>query len=454
MPVRARFLAFARTATKRLLRVFREESANVAIMFGLSAPVLLGGAGIALEAGNWYYTRREMQNAADAAAIAASSNGTSSYATEAQAVTANYGFVNGSNSVTVTPLNNQPCPDGTTTCYTVTITKSVPLYLAQVLGYNGNTTVGGHKGVSLQTSATATQGSQQVQLCLLALGTTSTDIISNGAPNANLAGCNIMADSSSTCNGHNLGANYGIAHGSDNGCGINQVSNAPIVPDPYAYLASQIPAMGNHCGTTPTYPQEDKHGGGLPSSNMWSSSTLNLANSTVMCGDQQLQNDVTINDTNGPAVLVIENGQLDLNGHTLSTASGSSVTLIFSGDGTSGYTHYPTGGGTLATSAPTSGTWKGMALYQDPSITDGVSFTYAGNTPEWDMNGIVYLPNANVTFSGAVNKNATSACFMLVVNDLTINGTGDIISQNLANCNNYGFNLPNGTVPGRGRLVL
>ena len=74
MPVRARFLAFARTATKRLLRVFREESANVAIMFGLSAPVLLGGAGIALEAGNWYYTRREMQNAADAAAIAASSN--------------------------------------------------------------------------------------------------------------------------------------------------------------------------------------------------------------------------------------------------------------------------------------------------------------------------------------------------------------------------------------------
>ena len=33
----------------------------------------------------------------------------------------------------------------------------------------------------------------------------------------------------------------------------------------------------------------------------------------------------------GPAVLVIQNGQLDLNGHTLRTSTGAEVTVVFSG---------------------------------------------------------------------------------------------------------------------------
>lgn len=455
MPVRARFVAFGRSATKRVWRILRGERGNIAVMFALAAPVLLGGVGVAVEAGNWFFTQRGMQNAADAAALAAVANGSSSYATEAQAVAANYGYVNGTNGVTVTAQNNQPCPDGTSACYTVNITKPVPLYLAPVLGYSGNTTFNGKNAVALQSTATSETGSFSVQLCLLALGTTSTALLSNGSPKSNMTGCSIMSDSSANCNGHNLGASYGLAHHSDSGCGIIQESNVPIVPDPYAYLATNIPK-----NTCPSYPQEPaKHNDPpLPSSNIWSNPTMNLGATTILCGDQQLSTNVTINDTNGPAVLVIENGQLDLSGNTLTTASGSPVTIIFSGDNTGGYTHAPTdnssgGAGVLDIQAPTSGTWSGVAIYQDPAITNGVDISAAGNSPTWDITGLVYLPNANVTFSGAVNKSANgAACFVMVVNDITINGTGDI--EATGSCGAAGLSMPSGQVPGRGKLVL
>jgi hypothetical protein len=68
--------------------------------------------------------------------------------------------------------------------------------------------------------------------------------------------------------------------------------------------------------------------------------------------------------TPSPVVLYIENGQLDLNGHTFQTASGSALTIVFSGDNTGGYTHGPADntngpGGMLNITAPTTGAWGG-----------------------------------------------------------------------------------------------
>ena len=43
----------------------------------------------------------------------------------------------------------------------------------------------------------------------------------------------------------------------------------------------------------------------------------------------------------------------------------------FHGDNGS-YIHAPTGDGTLDFSAPNTGPWKGIAIYQDPNLTTGV----------------------------------------------------------------------------------
>jgi hypothetical protein len=418
-----------------------EEGGATAVIVGLVATLVIAIVGLGVDVVGWYRTERAMQNAADAASIAASRNGTASYQSEAKAVAAQYGFVDGSNGVTVTALNNQTCPDGQTDCYLVTVADSAaPQFFSQVLGFPA-------PGLS---SAAMAGGGQTHDYCLLALASSGTDpaITTNGAPKANLAGCSIMSNTSATCNGHNLNADNGDAHKTDNGCGNTQNSDVPLAADPYKYLASDIPA--NTCSS---YPQES---GGKQTT--WSG-PITLPATTIICGDLQLTGDVTLTTASPGSVLVIENGQLDTisgckKGCTLQTAAGSALTIIFSGTDASctsiNCTHGPTStkgnkGGTLDIQAPTTGTWKGVAIYEDPALTFGVNISDAGNSPTWDITGLVYLPHATATFSGAVNKSSNGAsCFVLVVDNITINGTADILPKGA--CVAAGLSMPTGTV--------
>jgi hypothetical protein len=171
-----------------------------------------------------------------------------------------------------------------------------------------------------------------------------------------------------------------------------------------------------------------------------------------ICGDLKLLGNTTLTSLPGGSVLVIENGQLDTNGYTLSTASGSQLTTIFSGTNGGTYTHAPTGGGTLNIQAPTTGTWHGVSIYQDPSITTGVDISSAGNQPTWDITGLVYLPNSNVTFKGAVNKSSFGAsCFVMVAKTVYIAGTGAIFET--GGCDAAGLSMPTSRVAIRGQLV-
>jgi hypothetical protein len=214
-------------------------------------------------------------------------------------------------------------------------------------------------------------------------------------------------------------------------------------------LAGNIPT--NMCGGS--YPQGPAHHGdpALPSSNQWSGSK-SLSGNVQLCGDLQLTGNVTINAPAG-AVLAIENGQLDTNGYALTTSSGAGLTVVFSGTNGGSYAHAPTGGGTLDIAAPTSGPWSGVALYQDPNLTTGVNISAAGNSPTWDITGMVYLPHSSVTLSGAVNKSSNGqSCFVMVMDNITINGTGDVLES--GGCRAAGLTMPTASVPGRGQLVF
>src|SRR5215469_10502843 len=97
-----------------------------------------------------------MQNAADAAAVAAASNGSSNYNIEAAAVATQYGYTDGTNNVTVTSSNAATCPAGITPpCYSVTISNVLPLVLTEVIGYLGNATLNGARAQSLTSAAIA-----------------------------------------------------------------------------------------------------------------------------------------------------------------------------------------------------------------------------------------------------------------------------------------------------------
>jgi Flp pilus assembly protein TadG len=432
-------------ATIKRCRAFlgNEDGASIVII-GLTLPALIGAMGLAAEVSYWHLNHRAMQNAADAAAIAAATNGGSSYVAEAQAVAAQYGFQDGTKNVTVTVSNPSTATGCTANCYTVAISDQVPLFLSQVVGFQGNTTVSGQPASTVAASSVATSAAAY-SYCLLALAGSGTQgITSNGAPKANLNGCNVMSNTSATCHGHNLNASFGDAYGTNNGCGITQNSNASKVSDPYAGSASNIPT--NSCGSYPQEPAK-KQDPPLPASNLWSG-TENFSGNKIVCGDQQLTGDTTINGGSNGAVLIIENGQLDTNGYTL---NGTNLTIVFSGSNSSSYQHTPTGGGTLNITAPTSGNWSGIAIYQDPALTTNVDISAAGNSPTWNISGLIYLPHSSVTLSGAVNKSSNgSTCFALVVDNITINGTGSIFAND-SRCPSGGLTQPRGGH--RGTLV-
>src|SRR5215469_4258124 len=94
------------TTGAQLLQRFRaDQSGNYLIMMALLMPVLIGFVGLGTDYALWVYTHQAAQAAAESAAVSAAT-AANNLTVEAQAVTASYGFVDGSNGVTVTV--NQP----------------------------------------------------------------------------------------------------------------------------------------------------------------------------------------------------------------------------------------------------------------------------------------------------------------------------------------------------------
>ena len=440
-PIKRGILSVLRSRPSQWIRALSGDKRGASVVFiGLTLPVLIGALGLAAEVSYWQLHHRAMQNAADAAAIAAATNGGSGYASEAKAVAAQYGFSDGLNSIVVSATHANAAPGCTADCYVVTISDEVPLYLSEVVGYTGDTTVNNQPATTIAATAVATS-KVSYAYCILALaGSGAQGITTNGAPKSDLNGCNVMSNTDATCNGHDLNANFGDAAGTNSGCGRIRHSVSSPITDPYSGIAANIPA--NSCSA---YPQEPvaKTDPPLPATNQlfgfYSTSGVK-----VVCGDQMLTADTTINNT----LLVIENGRLDTNGYKL---SGSALTVVFAGANAANYQHTPTGNGTLDIAAPTSGAWSGIALYQAPTLTTNVDISAAGNSPTWNISGLVYLPHARVTLSGAVSKASNGAtCFTLVIDNLTINGTGGIFAND-NQCSSAGLPQPRGGH--RGTLV-
>jgi Flp pilus assembly protein TadG len=420
----------------------RDERGASIVVIALAAPVLIGGIGLATEISYWRLHHRAMQNAADSAAIAAATNNGSNYVAEAQSVASHYGFPDGTGHITVAVANPATAAGCTDNCYTVAISDNVPLFFSQIVGYRGVATDGGQRSTAITANAVATT-IKPYAYCILALATSGKQgITSHGAPNTDLNGCNTMSNTDSVCTGHNLNASVGDAAGTNSGCGITQRSGVTPIGDPFSSMASNIPP-DNCSGNYPTEPVK-KNDPNLPASNQLFGS-YSFGSTKVLCGDQQLIGNTTINNT----VLVIENGQLDTNGFTL---QGTSLTVIFSGaPNNPNYQHIPTGNGTLDITAPDSGDWSGVAIYQDPGLNKNVDVAAAGNSPTWNISGLVYLPHSSVTLSGAVNKSSNGLlCFELVVDNLTVNGTGDIFAND-TQCAAAGLNQTRGGT--RGKLV-
>jgi Flp pilus assembly protein TadG len=452
---RTAVLAAFRSLARGFSAVLRDGKGNVGPLVAIMIVPVVGALGLATEASGWFLMQRSMQNAADSAVLAAAANGApkggTTYITEGRSVAANYGFTDGANNTTVTVVNNDNTIPATcnNTCYKVTITKSLPIYLTRIVGFTGNTALNGGRGETLQAIAIARPKIIAGTYCVLSLGTGDAIHI-NGGNSLDWAGCTLRSNGDVTCNGQNASGNADniVYVGSNkNGKCSPTTQAASTFADPYSNLATNIPP--NTCATS----SPDSNASWPSGTNNLNSATLTWPATKMFCGDVKLSTNVVLTTASPGTVMVIENGKLDLNGHSLKTAAGSGLTIIFTSPLPDKYTtnatptNSPTGNGTLDIAAPSSGTWSGVALYQDPHLPSGsaVDVSYSGNNPTWDITGLVYLPNSNVSFSGAVNKSTNgSSCFALVDWTLHISGTGNIYSNAQSQCAQAGLTPPNG----------
>src|SRR5262245_53742233 len=174
-----------------LLRLLRDQAGNYAVPMTILMPALVGFAGLGTEGGLWLYQHQSVQSAADSAAMSAAialGGGTSGINTQADAVAATYGFVNGAHGATVT-VNNPPHSGNHTSdgnALEVIVTQQQPRLLSGLFGSTPAAISG--RAVALRSGGT----------CLLALNPTANGAISaSGGAITNVVGCSIFSDSNS-----------------------------------------------------------------------------------------------------------------------------------------------------------------------------------------------------------------------------------------------------------------
>lgn len=447
-----------------LRRVARNRRGNVSPVMALMLVPVIGSFGFAAEASRWFVSQRGAQNAVDAAVIAAARNDCAAtdtchtvrllptYDSEAKSVTKEFGFTHNGGDVDVATSNTWPCPGGGNTCYSVLMTLKSPLYLLRITGFDGDATAASGQPAQLIQALAVAKRVPGSGFCITAYSNASDAILFQGAAALDLTGCDMHAPSGgASCNAHTGDTiRYAYVNTAGDGKDCGQERTTPIASaNAYAALASNIPNADTNCPGASyalKYPQSPRTGGSKNTVDATKqlSGTRSFSASSPLCGDHKLSGNLTVT---GESVMVIENGRLDLAGFTLTVATGGHLTIVFGGTNTAGQTpdHIvmsSANGAVIDYAAPTntSGTWSGVALYQDPALTTGVNMLVSGNNPEFNITGLIYAPKAQMELSGAINHaTAGDACLAFVVDTLRINGTGSIFAYPTRQCDRAGL---------------
>jgi Flp pilus assembly protein TadG len=382
-------------ARKLLKRFLRDQSGNYIVIAAVSMPMLIGGAGLGTEGGFWLYEHHLTQSAADSAAISAATsygvNGGTNLNNQAYGVTPAYGLTNGVKNVVVTV--NQPPTSGihknTPGAVEVIITQKQARLLSSLWNSKPVT-------ITARSVAVANGGVG----CLLVLDPTANGAATvQGTASIALNGCS-MYDNSNSTTAVSAGGSSAISARSVNTVG--DVSGASQITTTNGIVTHTVPTTDPYAGVNiPSY-------SGCDQNNLSVKTTVTLS----------------------PGTYYIDRGSLQVNGGA--TLQGSGVTLVFTSSNGHNYAGATiNGGATVNLTAPTSGTFSGIAIYGDRGMPTGTKYSFNGGSGQ-GFGGAVYLPKGAIDYSGGGNVNTTCT---QVIGD-TVNFSGN--STLAVNCSNYG----------------
>jgi Putative Flp pilus-assembly TadE/G-like len=382
-----------------LLRLLRDEAGSYIVPMTIVMPALVGFAGLGTEGGLWLYQHQSVQSAADSAAVSAAialGGGASGINTQAEAITATYGFVNGANGATVT-VNNPPHSGSHTSdgnAIEVIVTRQQPRLLSGLFGSTPAAISG--RAVALRSGGT----------CLLALNPTANSAINaSGGAITNVVGCSIFSDSNSNSSiSLSGGAQISALSASAVG-GVTQTGGATLTTT--QGITTHATPLADPYSDVPL-PSYSTCSGSLN----YSGSTVQTISPGTYCG-MNFSSNAQITMSPGTYIL---RGNLNVSGNVVLTGNG--VTLVFISNANAQFT----GTSRVTLDAPTTGATAGMVFFGDRAMSVGTNFTLAGGS-SFLFTGAIYLPRANVQISGG-SQTSTPRCNQVVADKINLSGNG------------------------------
>ncbi len=421
----------------------KDKRGNALVIAAAGLPMLLGSAGLATDTIQWALWKRQLQRAADSAAIAgvydrAQHAGLTSTTTGAVSHDLVLNQHTGIALVSGYPSISFPADNGNLK-YHVKVDLAVRRALTFSSMFMSAAPV-------IRVSATAASVPGSDDYCVVSLeSTTKTGILGSGSSGVVLD-CGMITNS--------VSSNAAAAQGSSSitatviaaAGGIQQSNNwhvgkyDPFVPaqaDPYANLTPE-PSDFSSCAASPPALS-------IGNSNNGQTITGNTCYSSLSVGSNR--------------TLTLRNGTFIINGGSLNVQGQLNVenaTIILSNKSTSNTA--PIGSfdmnaqAQLNITAPTSGKWKGMAIYQDRRAVDNSPTGQISSSSPNKINGgssgqiqgVVYFPNQQITYNG--NNGSSYKCTQIVVKRVVFTGTNATRITKV--CNGTGVDPING-----GRLV-
>ena len=392
-----------------------DDGGNAAIITAVSALPLMGLAGLAIDSATWEIDKRNMQGAADQAALAAvvayQAGGGSDPASTGEGVASQFGFtdaVNGA-TVTVTPVN--PSPSGYDAAYTVAISQPQAQYFSAPF-------------LSAPTaSATATAGSTSNGPCVLSLSATAASSFDGtGGSGISVTDCDIDVNSTSatgavvsggttkvTAQNINLAGGYSATGGATS-LGEPQTqrkhrANLPRpLPEPNPAHDRLVRNARNRLQLQfqrrqrPGHDAQSRHllrqpiGGWLDATDAQPPAITSSPTRTATAAAARRKSR-SITERCAPAA-----------GVTIYVKSSGNATVQFSGNQTEVYLIAPQPGTTGL-----NGETQGLAIWLDKNSRANSTVAFTGGSNQI-IGGAVYAPNNDVTFSGGSASTSVSGC--------------------------------------------
>jgi Flp pilus assembly protein TadG len=471
-------------ARSRLAALVGDQSGVSAIIVGLLSMGLLGFTALGTEVAYWYTIHRNLQNAADSAALSAvaaleniaaapDAPHLSQATAEAKYATQKYGYSNGAGGVVVTV--NIPPHSGAYTAQQnaaeVIVSSPQKLFLSAALTFNGQRLFNTTPTQSVRAVATPAMNGNG---CVVTLNTSSvTDLFTNGNTTLNMQACDLYVNSQATNALNQVGnatinAEAAYISGGNSSSGNAELNTtlgvfngtAPI-NDPYAGLTVPYTSPGSTCSAaSPPTMQHVQVRADTPSAGTTSYGPDGTgANMAVFCGGWSPSGSVFLQ----PGLYVIDGGTFGCNNCTITgqdvtiylTGSGSNYAVMtFGGNGTT-YLNIDAPTDTFMQNNPSTKAIEGVAIFGDRNAPQNLASSFSGNATE-TINGVIYLPKGNITLNG--NGNSTPTCSQLITYSATFHGNSSFSTtfsdnpNDTTNCNRFRNAITGAGIAGAGAI--